>query len=82
MRRTPPFSNRCAAARSRLDEDIDARFFHLADDYLTSEGFDHYETSNYAKPGMHSSHNQGYWRGEDYLGPRSVRRFHAGIACD
>jgi oxygen-independent coproporphyrinogen-3 oxidase len=49
-------------------EDIDARFFHLADELLTSEGFDHYETSNYAKPGKHSSHNQGYWRGEDYLG--------------
>jgi len=55
-------------------EDIDARFFHLADDFLTSEGFDHYETSNYAKPGKHSSHNQGYWRGEDYigLGPSAV----------
>ncbi len=51
-----------------LNEDIDARFFHLADELLTSEGFDHYETSNYAKPGNQSSHNQGYWRGEDYLG--------------
>ena len=51
-----------------LNEDIDARFFHLADELLTSAGFDHYETSNYAKPGKHSSHNQGYWRGEDYLG--------------
>ena len=55
-------------------EDIDARFFHLADEFLTSEGFDHYETSNYAKAGKHSSHNQGYWRGEDYigLGPSAV----------
>lgn len=55
-------------------EDIDARFFHLADEFLTSEGYDHYETSNYAKPGKRSSHNQGYWRGEDYigLGPSAV----------
>ncbi len=52
----------------RMDEDIDARFFHLADDLLTAEGFDHYETSNYARPGMRSTHNEGYWRGEDYLG--------------
>ncbi|MBC8126363.1 MAG: coproporphyrinogen III oxidase, partial [Gloeobacteraceae cyanobacterium ES-bin-144] len=51
-----------------MNEYIDARFFHLADDFLRAEGFDHYETSNYAKPAMHSSHNQGYWRGEDYLG--------------
>ena len=49
-------------------EDVDARFFHLADEYLTESGFDHYETSNYAKAGKHSSHNQGYWQGEDYLG--------------
>lgn len=52
----------------REDEDKDAEFFHLADDFLTSEGFDHYETSNYARPGHQSSHNQGYWAGEDYLG--------------
>ncbi len=57
-----------------VSEDIDARFFHLADDLLTTEGFDHYETSNYAKPGSQSSHNQGYWRGENYigLGPSAV----------
>jgi oxygen-independent coproporphyrinogen-3 oxidase len=52
----------------RENEDHDAEFFHLADELLTAAGLDHYETSNYAKPGHHSSHNQGYWRGEDYLG--------------
>ena len=51
-----------------LSEDNDARFFHLADEYLAGKHFDHYETSNYAKPGKHSTHNQGYWDGEDYLG--------------
>lgn len=52
----------------RENEDNDAEYFHLADDLLTNAGFDHYETSNYARPGHHSSHNRGYWRGEDYLG--------------
>lgn len=52
----------------RVDEDDDARFFHLAGGFLTGNGFDHYETSNYAMPGMRSTHNEGYWRGEDYLG--------------
>ena len=52
----------------KTSEDTDASFFQLADDLLTNSGFDHYETSNYAKPGKKSSHNQGYWRGEDYLG--------------
>ncbi len=52
----------------RADEDKDARMFHLAHDVLENAGFDHYETSNYAMPGMRSSHNEGYWRGEEYLG--------------
>ena len=52
----------------RDDEDHNAEFFHLADAVLTGSGFDHYETSNFARPGHHSSHNRGYWRGEDYLG--------------
>jgi oxygen-independent coproporphyrinogen-3 oxidase len=49
-------------------EDTDARFFEMAGNILTSSGFDHYETSNYALPGCQSTHNQGYWHGEDYLG--------------
>ncbi|WP_425494627.1 radical SAM family heme chaperone HemW [Luteolibacter pohnpeiensis] len=50
------------------NEDHDADHFHLADELLTQAGFDHYETSNYAQPDHHSTHNQGYWSGEDYLG--------------
>ena len=50
------------------DEDRDATQFFLAHDLLTAAGFEHYETSNYARPGFRSSHNRGYWRGEDYLG--------------
>lgn len=58
----------------REDEDQDADYFHLADELLAEAGFDHYETSNYSQPGHHSSHNKGYWTGEDYLGlgPSSV----------
>lgn len=49
-------------------EDHDADHYHLAEEILTAAGFDHYETSNYAQPGHHSRHNQGYWEGSDYLG--------------
>lgn len=51
-----------------VDEDRDAEQFHLAHDRLTEAGFQHYETSNYARPGHRSEHNLGYWRGENYLG--------------
>lgn len=52
-------------------------FFYAADEQLRGAGFEHYETSNYAQPTFRSSHNQGYWRGEDYLGlgPSAVSTF-------
>lgn len=31
-------------------------------------GFEHYEISNYAKPGFRAQHNSSYWLGEPYLG--------------
>lgn len=56
------------------NQDDDADHYHLAEELLSSAGFLHYETSNYAKPGFESIHNQGYWQGMDYLGlgPSSV----------
>ena len=54
--------------KMHADEQIDHEHFTIAHDRLTQAGFAHYETSNYAKPGHHSIHNRGYWRGEPYLG--------------
>jgi len=38
------------------------------DRLMTERGFDHYEISNYAKPGRRARHNLGYWKGSSYLG--------------
>ncbi|MCZ2102560.1 MAG: radical SAM family heme chaperone HemW [Chitinophagales bacterium] len=35
---------------------------------LTNHGFQHYEISNFAKPGYIAIHNTNYWKGEKYLG--------------
>ena len=50
------------------DDDRNADFFYQAIDHLEGAGFQHYEISNYARPGLRSKHNQAYWRGADYLG--------------
>lgn len=48
------------------DEVVEMMSFVMS--YLPEKGYQHYEISNYAKPGFQSVHNLGYWRGNDYLG--------------
>ena len=42
-------------------------FFYMTD-FLKDNGFDHYEISNFGKPGFHSQHNSAYWKSQEYLG--------------
>jgi len=42
--------------------------FDMLVNMLTSNGFEHYEFSNYGKPGYHSQNNMAYWLGKPYLG--------------
>ena len=41
-------------------------FFYMTD-FLKDNGFDHYEISNFGKPGFHSQHNSAYWKSQEYL---------------
>jgi len=49
-------------------EEDQAKMFLYGADYLESQGFLHYEVSNFARMGFACVHNQGYWEGRDYLG--------------
>ena len=51
-----------------VDADRSADFYELVRERLISEGFEHYEVSNFAKPGHRSQHNLAYWQGRDYVG--------------
>jgi oxygen-independent coproporphyrinogen-3 oxidase len=42
--------------------------FLLANETMTVAGFDHYEVSNFARPGRTSRHNSAYWTGAPYAG--------------
>lgn len=37
-------------------------------EWLERAGYEHYEISNFAKPGFRSRHNSSYWQGKKYLG--------------
>lgn len=50
------------------DPEIQARQFLLIADMLQASSYEHYEISNYAKPGMRSKHNSSYWQGKAYYG--------------
>jgi oxygen-independent coproporphyrinogen III oxidase len=51
-----------------VDNDKQARQFLLLMEWLREKGYEHYEVSNFAKPGFRSRHNSSYWKGEKYLG--------------
>jgi len=51
-----------------IDPDKQARHFKLLIQWMGDAGFEHYEISNFSRPGKRSKHNSNYWNGIDYLG--------------
>ncbi|MGH2682934.1 MAG: radical SAM family heme chaperone HemW [Actinomycetota bacterium] len=64
-----PLGQRVGAGRIPApDPDLQADLYEASCDRLTAAGFEHYEVSNWARPGHESRHNLGYWEGRPYLG--------------
>jgi len=51
-----------------VDSEQQADQFLQLTDWANIAGYEHYEISNFAKPGMRSKHNSAYWQGKKYLG--------------
>ena len=51
-----------------IDPERQARQFLLLMDWMKDAGYEHYEISNFAKPGSRSQHNSSYWQGKPYFG--------------
>ena len=51
-----------------VQQEKQAEQFLLLMQWLEEAGYEHYEISNFAKPGFRSRHNSSYWQGKKYLG--------------
>jgi oxygen-independent coproporphyrinogen-3 oxidase len=65
---TPLWKQRERGQVSALDEETEYQFYTQAIDTLERSGFEHYEISNFARPGSSCRHNQVYWANHAYLG--------------
>lgn len=53
---------------AEADEELSRAMFGRLMDRCEQEGMEHYEISNFARPGFVSRHNSSYWAGIPYLG--------------
>ncbi|MBA4062702.1 MAG: coproporphyrinogen III oxidase [Isosphaera sp.] len=65
---TPLWKRRRAGGVPVVGEDDELAMYELAIDALTAAGFEHYEVSNFARPGRRCRHNERYWANEAYHG--------------
>ncbi len=63
-----------------VPEELELDLYKEAIETLTSHGMEHYEISNFGKPGHQCRHNQNYWQGKPWwaFGP-SAARYVGGI---
>ena len=63
------FMNRMRRGKLPLPkEDLEAEMFEYIISELEKAGFEHYEISNFSKPGFESRHNLMYWDNAEYYG--------------
>jgi len=51
-----------------LPDELSLQQFEILVSILKEAGFEHYEISNFCKPGFYSKHNSSYWKNKKYLG--------------
>lgn len=65
---TPLMAMRQAGTVSEADEELSLECYQSLIDLTREAGLEHYEISNFARPGFRSRHNSSYWTGEPYIG--------------
>lgn len=63
------FMNKMRRGKLNLPtEDLEAEMFEYIIREMEANGFEHYEISNFSKPGFYSQHNLMYWNNDEYYG--------------
>lgn len=75
---TPFFRERRAGRLRPVQDELEARMFTDIRERLQSAGYQHYEISNYARPGRACAHNRVYWRNGSYYGLGNGSASHIG----
>ena len=70
-----------ALSDSLPDEELERQMYETLIDQLEAAGYEHYEISNFAKPGYHSRHNSNYWNLTPYIGLGAAAHSYDGKAC-
>lgn len=52
----------------QIDDAASEKLYRILEEQLCNAGFEHYEVSNFARPGYYSKHNTAYWTYEKYIG--------------
>jgi oxygen-independent coproporphyrinogen-3 oxidase len=65
---TPLWKERERGRVQPVNEDAELAMYEHSMDRLAAAGFEHYEISNFARPGGRCSHNERYWANEAYFG--------------
>lgn len=62
-----PFEHTYKNPKTLPDDDFAFELYYKLCEILKSDGFNHYEVSNFAKPGFECKHNLTYWESKEYF---------------
>ena len=65
--------------KESIDAEKQAEQFVLLMNQMEQAGYEHYEISNFSKPGRRSKHNSSYWQGKKYYGFGPAAHSYDGI---
>jgi len=66
---------------SETNEELEREMYYHLIDRLEAAGYEHYEISNFARPGFRSRHNSSYWDGTPYIGFGAAAHSFDGQSC-